>query len=247
MDDTAKDGAVQHKGHGYAHGNAEKAQHGIRKPRQARQIVRIGQIPHTIGKRHARDKRHNGTNDNVAQAVSEAQAPAGDGNQTGHHGAGNAAHNPRQVTRTDILHVKEKHETRDAGGRAIGKASAKHGRESARAKGRCHQLLPEGLEGHCLDLLQPLTRLLQGTSARRNVITEPVHSRHPGKLRGPDGNKRHIGIGRSLSAGLMHLLRLSTGENTVGKHEEIAGVHPEVRGYPVHDILHTGNLRTILQ
>ena len=73
-DQAAGHGAVQHEAHAHADGDAEKAQQGVREPRKAGEVVRIGQVPDTIHERNSWNKRHDGADDDVRETVPEAYA-----------------------------------------------------------------------------------------------------------------------------------------------------------------------------
>ena len=78
FDHSAQNGAIDHKGQDYAQGYAEEREHCVGEPRQARDIVRIRQIPHAVHEGNAGDEGHYCADDYIAQAVTEAKMPFGD-------------------------------------------------------------------------------------------------------------------------------------------------------------------------
>ena len=122
-------------------------------------------------------------------------------------------------------------------GGAVHEAATEHGAESGGSEGRAENLFPSGLRRGGPYRLQPLAGLGESVFPGGDLIAQLVDFHYLGELYSTYGDEFHVGV-PTKRAGC---------EYAVAEHEEMAGIHPVMRGDPFHRVLHTGDFRSVLK
>lgn len=236
FDHPAEQPSVGHETDADTKGYADEAEHSVRQPCKAGDVVGVRQIPDTVHERNSRNQGHHGTNDDVAETLAEAKTERDETQDGGYEGFADAADNLRQRAAYEEAEDIEEGSDDEIGG-AVHEAATEHGAESGGSEGRSENLFPSGLRRGGPDRLQPLAGLGESVFPGGDLIAQLVDFHYLGELYSTYGDEFHVGV-PTKRAGC---------EYAVAEHEEMAGIHPVMRGDPFHRVLHTGDFRSVLK
>ena len=234
-DHSAAQPAVEDEREAHSGCNAEEHHQSVDQARHPRKVILVRDIPQAVGKSHARNQQ----NQSPDYHVSEAAPHTGGEQQYAEKGPDESradiAKSLGQVRSADLDHEKVKHHGREQTRRAVRERPAEYRTEPPAAESRSKQLHPHRGRRHALDLLQPFAGRPEGQLQPRDVARELVH-RHdlvePGPL---DGNELGVRIGTP------------GGKYAIAQDEELLTLLAIVRRDPLHRLLHSGDLRPVLE